>query len=149
MNPCICRASARPPAFLPTTPHFPSSLEGMWSCKAPNGNRLLNGANGLGQNPYSSRGFGLSQSEAFPPSSPERSDVARERDVILHIKGECMHALGALLSGPWLLALGLCLGDQVLGSWQESRTFPQGFSCRFNGKNAFTPYYLLSLFRSQ
>ena len=30
---------------------------------------------------------GLSQSEAFPPLSPDRSDVARERDVMLPIKG--------------------------------------------------------------
>ena len=51
----MCHASARPPAFLSTMPHFPSSLEGMWSCKAlrwsrkaPNGYRLLNGANDLG-----------------------------------------------------------------------------------------------------
>ena len=26
---CICRASARPPAFLSTMPHIPSSLDGM------------------------------------------------------------------------------------------------------------------------
>ena len=60
--------------------------------------------------------FGLSQSEAFPPLSPERSDVARERDVILPIKVKCMHVLEALRSDIWLLALGLCLGDPVLCS---------------------------------
>ena len=107
----ICCALARPPAFLPTTPCVPSSLEGMWSRKAPNGYHSLNGANGLGQNPYSSCGFGLSQSEAFPPLSPEHSDVACECDIILPIKGKCMRVLKALLSGTWLLVLGLCIGD--------------------------------------
>ena len=34
-----------------------------------------------------------------------------ERDVILPIKGKCMHALEALCSGTWLLVLGLCIGD--------------------------------------
>ena len=60
--------------------------------------------------------FGLSQSEAFLPLSLERSDVARERDVILPIKGKCVHALEALHSDIWLLALGLCLGDPALCS---------------------------------
>ena len=53
----ICHALARPPSFLPTMPCFPSSLEGMWSHKAPSGYRLLNGANSLGQNLDSSRGL--------------------------------------------------------------------------------------------
>ena len=44
----ICHASARPPAFLPTTPHIPSSLEGMWSRNTPSGYRSLNGVNNLG-----------------------------------------------------------------------------------------------------
>ena len=60
--------------------------------------------------------FGLSQSEAFPPLSPKHSDVAREHDIILPIKGKCMRGLGALDSDIWLLALGLCLGDPVLCS---------------------------------
>ena len=109
----ICRASARPPAFLSTTPRIPSRLEGMWSRKAlrwsrkaPNGYHSLNGVNDLGQNPYSSHGFGLSQSEAFPPLSLVRSDVARERDIMLPIKGKCMRVLEALLFGTWHLALG-------------------------------------------
>ena len=59
---------------------------------------------------------GLSQSEAFLPLSPEHSDVAHEHDVILPINGKCVHALEALCSDIWLLALGLCLGDQVLCS---------------------------------
>ena len=45
---------------------------------------------------------GLSQSEAFPPLSPDHSDVVRERDVMLPIKGEHVHALGALCSDLWL-----------------------------------------------
>ena len=36
----ICHASARPPAFLSTTPHIPSSLEGTRSHKALNGYHL-------------------------------------------------------------------------------------------------------------
>ena len=103
----ICHASARPPAFLPTMPHIPSSLEGMWSRKAPNGYRSLNGANGLGQNPYSSHGFGLSQSETFLPLSPGHSDIAHEHDVILPIKGKCVRTLEVLLSGTWLLVSAL------------------------------------------
>ena len=45
---------------------------------------------------------GLSQSEAFPPLSPEHSDIAHEHDITLLIKGECVHALGALGSDLWL-----------------------------------------------
>ena len=44
----ICCASARLPAFLSTTSRIPSSLEGMWSRKAPNGYHSLNGVNDLG-----------------------------------------------------------------------------------------------------
>ena len=45
---------------------------------------------------------GLSQSEAFPPLSLDRSDVVRERDVMLPIKGKRVHALEALRSNLWL-----------------------------------------------
>ena len=45
---------------------------------------------------------GLSQSEAFPPLSPDHSDIARERDVMLPIKGKRVHALEALHSNLWL-----------------------------------------------
>ena len=45
---------------------------------------------------------GLSQSEAFPPLSPDRSDVAHEHDIMLPIKGKRVHALGALYSDLWL-----------------------------------------------
>ena len=95
-----------------------------WSHKTPNGYHSLNGANGLGQNPYSSHGFCLSQSEPFPPLSLGHSDIAREHDIILPIKGKCMCMLEALLSGTWLLVsaletkcsvvdrkVGLCLRD--------------------------------------
>ena len=45
---------------------------------------------------------GLSQSEAFPPLSPDRSDVVREHDVMLPIKGNRVHAIEALRSDLWL-----------------------------------------------
>ena len=95
-------ASARPPAFLSTTPHIPSSLEGTRSRKALNGYRLLNVANDLGQNWDSHCWVCLSQSEAFLPLGPGCSDVAHEHDVTLHIKGECVHTLEAL--GTWSLS---------------------------------------------
>ena len=60
--------------------------------------------------------FSLSQSEAFPPLSLEHSDIAREHDIILPIKGKYVRMLEALHSDIWLLALGLCLGDPVLCS---------------------------------
>ena len=44
----------------------------------------------------------LSQSEAFPPLSLDRSNIARERDVMLPIKGKHMCVLGhfVLTFGP-------------------------------------------------
>ena len=78
-----------------------------WSRKAPNRYHSLNGANDLGRNPYSSCRFGLSQSEAFLPLSPGCSDIAHEHDVILPLKGKCVCALEALLSGTWLLVSAL------------------------------------------
>ena len=50
---------------------------------------------------------GLNQSEAFPPLSPECSDVERERDVTLPIKGKRVRTFGALRSDLWLWTLGL------------------------------------------
>ena len=97
---CICRASARPPAFLPTTPHIPSRLEGKRVS-------FLNGAVHLGRNLTQAVDSGLSQSEAFLPLSLDHSDIARERDVMLPIKGKCMQMLGALRSDLWLWILGL------------------------------------------
>ena len=102
MHKSICHASARPPAFLSTTPHIPSSLEGMRSRKALNRYRSLNVANDLGQNRDSHCWVCLSQSEAFPPLSPGHSDIDHEHDVTLHIKGECMRMLKAL--GTWSLS---------------------------------------------
>ena len=54
---------------------------------------------------------GLSQSEAFPPLSLDRSDVAHEHDITLPIKGKRVRTLGALHSDLWLWALGLSCGD--------------------------------------
>ena len=54
----------------------------------------------------------LSQSEAFPPVSLDHSDVAHERDIMLPLRGECVHVLKALHSDIWLWTLGLYLGDQ-------------------------------------
>ena len=96
----ICRASARPPAFLPTTPRIPSRLEGKRVS-------FLNGAVHSGRNPTQAVDSGLSQSEAFPPLSPDRSDVVRERDVTLPIKGKHVQTLEALHSDLWLWILGL------------------------------------------
>ena len=45
---------------------------------------------------------GLSQSETFPPLSPDHSDVARECDIMLPIKGKHVHVLKALCSDIWL-----------------------------------------------
>ena len=98
----ICHASARPPAFLSTMPHIPSSLEGMRSHKALNGYHSLNIANDLGRNWDSHCWVCLSQSEAFLPLSLGCSDVNHEHDITLHIKGECMHTLEVL--GTWSLS---------------------------------------------
>ena len=50
---------------------------------------------------------GLSQSEAFLPLSPDRSDVAHERDIMLPIKGKRAFARGTLFRhlalGTWSL----------------------------------------------
>ena len=53
----ICRASARPPAFLSTTPRIPSGLDGKWSHMAPSGYHFLNGVNDSGQKLDSSHGL--------------------------------------------------------------------------------------------
>ena len=45
---------------------------------------------------------GLSQPEAFLPLSLDRSDVARERDIMLPIKKEHVQMLEALRSDLWL-----------------------------------------------
>ena len=45
---------------------------------------------------------GLSQSETFLPLRLDHSDVAREHDVMLPIKGKRVHVLEALCSDIWL-----------------------------------------------
>ena len=66
----MCHASARLPAFLPTMPHIPSSLEGRWSRKAPSRYCLLNRANGLGRNPDSSHGLWPQPIRGLPAIEP-------------------------------------------------------------------------------
>ena len=69
---------------------------------APSGYRSFNGVNDLDKNQTQAADSGFSQSEAFLPLSPDCSDIAHECDVILPIKGKCMHALEALHSNIWL-----------------------------------------------
>ena len=114
-----------------------------WSCKAPNGYRLLNRVNDLGQSRDSSRGVCLSQLEAFLPLSPGCSDVARERDVILPIKGECMHALEAL--GSWHLVSALETECSVV-DWKVGLSL-KDLAATSMVRMPFT-LYLLSLFGS-
>ena len=90
---------------------------------------------------------GLSQSEAFLPLSPDHSDIAHECDVMLPIKGKCVHVLGALRSNLWLQALGLCCGDQCSVVDRKAGLFLRDIVSASNGKNAFMPFILLSLFR--
>ena len=113
-------------------PHFPSSLEGMWSHKAPNGYCLLNGVSDLGRNRDSPCGVCLSQSEAFLQLSPGHSDVARERDITLPIKGEHVRALEAL--GSWHLVSALQIGCSVV-DWKVGLS--QDLAAASNGKNTF------------
>ena len=74
---------------------------------------------------------GLSQSEAFPPLSPDHSDVARECDVILPIKGKHVQMLKTLHSDLWLWTLGLSCGDQCSVVDREAGLFLQGHSVHF------------------
>ena len=122
-------------------PHFPSSLEGMWSHKAPNRYRLLNRVNDLGQNQDSSCGVCLSQSEAFPPLSPGRSDVACEHDIILPIKGECVRVLEAL--GSWCL-LSVLETECSVVDWKKGLSL-KDLAATLMVRMPFT-HYLLSLF---
>ena len=133
-------------------PHIPSSLEGMWSHKAlrwsrkaPNGYCLLNGANDFGRSRDSSHGFGLSQSEAFLPLSLGCSDVAREHDVILPIKGGCVRALEAL--GSWRLVSALETECSVVD--RKVGLSLKDLAATSMVRTPFTLYYLLSLFRSK
>ena len=69
----ICHASARPPAFQSTAPHFPSSLDGMRNRKAQTG--FIHQSVVIEHHPLNRTQphfvrQSLSQSEAFPPLSP-------------------------------------------------------------------------------
>ena len=136
---CICCASARLPAFLSTTPHIPSSLEGTRSRKALNGYHSLNVANDLGRNRDSHCWVCLSQSEAFPPLSLGHSDVACEHDVTLHIKGECVHMLEALGTGHLvsILEAESPVVDWIVGLSQD-------LAATSNSKNAFYSFICLA-----
>ena len=129
---CICRASARLPAFLSTTPRIPSSLEGTRSRKALNGYCSLNVANNLGRIWDSCCWVCLRESEAFPSLSPGCSDVAREHGITLHIKGECLCTLEAL--GSWHLVSVLEIESPVV-DWKVGLS--QDLAAASNGKNTF------------
>ena len=74
----------------------------------------------------------LSQSEAFLPLSLGCSDVARERDITLHIKGECMRMLEAL--GSWHLVSVLEAESSVV---DRKVGLSQALVAASNGKNIF------------
>ena len=89
----------------------------------------------------------LSQSEAFPPLSPDHSDVALEHDVMLPIKGKCMQMLEALRSDLWLWALGLSCGDRCSVVDRKAGLSFRDIVSVSKGKNAFMPFLLLSLLK--
>ena len=74
----------------------------------------------------------LSQSEAFLPLSPGHSDVAHERDITLHIKGECVRTLEAL--GSWHLVSVLETESSVV---DRKVGLSQDLAATSKGKNAF------------
>ena len=90
---------------------------------------------------------GLSQSEAFPPLSLDHSDVVREHDVMLPIKGEHMQTLEALRSDLWHWAPGLSCGDQCSVVDRKAGLSFRDIVSVSKGKHAFTPFLLLSLLR--
>ena len=111
----------------------------MWSRKAPNGYHLLNVVNDLGQNQDARCGVCLSQSEAFPPFSLGGSDVARECDVTLPIKGEQVCMLEAL--GSWHLVSVLETESSVV-DWKVGLS--QDLAATSNGKNTFYSFICLA-----
>ena len=74
----------------------------------------------------------LSQSEGFLPLSPGHSDVAREHDITLHIKGECVHMLEAL--GSWHLVSVLETESSIV---DRKVGLSQDLAATSKGKNAF------------
>ena len=86
---------------------------------------------------------GLSQSEAFLPLSLDYSDVAREHDVMLPIKGKHVRMLEALHSDLWLWAFGLSCGDRCsVVDGKAGLSFRDIVSVS-KGKTAFMPFLLL------
>ena len=90
---------------------------------------------------------GLSQSEAFLPLSPDCSDIARECDVMLPIKGKRVQTLEALRSDLWSWALGLSCGDRCSVVDRKAGLSFRDIVSISKGKNTFTPFLLLSLLR--
>ena len=121
-------------------PCIPSRLVGKWVW-------FLNGAVYSGRNLTQAVDSGLSQSEAFPPLSPDCSDVVREHDIMLPIKGKHMQMLRALHSDLWLWILGLSHGDQHPVVDGKAGLSSRDLVFVSNGKIVFTPFLLLSLLR--
>ena len=109
----ICCASARPSASQSTAPHFPSSLDGMRNQKARTG-LIHQGAiielYPLNQARPHFHMQSLSQSEAFPPLSLQRSDIDNGHDVTLHIKVSAS-------AHSWHFVLGLGLSTCLAPSF--------------------------------
>ena len=114
---------------------------------APSEYRSLNGVDYSGRNQTQAMDSDLSQSEAFPPLSLDHSDIACEHDVMLAIKGEHVQMLEALHSDLWLWALGLSGGDQCSVVDRKAGLSFRDIVSVSKGKNAFTPFLLLSLLR--
>ena len=128
-------------------PRIPSRLEGKWSRMAPSKYRSLNGADYSGRNQTQAVDSGLSQSEAFPPLSPDHSDIACEHDVMLPIKGEHVRTLEALRSDLWHWALRLSCGDRCSVVDRKAGLSFRDIVSISKGKHTFTPFLLLSLLR--
>ena len=123
-------------------PTFPQGLEGkVWSRQAPSEYRSLNRANGLGWNPDSShrlrpqpiRGLPTIEPGTFWRSSWAWHHASYKREACARTRGTSFWPLALSTWSP--------LWGPVLCSWQESRAFPQGYSCRFNSKKCL--YVLL------
>ena len=108
-GPYICHASARPPAFQSTVPHFPSSLDGMRNRKAQTG--LVRQSAVIEHHPLNRTQphFHVAKPQpirGFPPLSLRRSDVDNEHDVTLHIKAS---ASACSCTSFWDWVLSTCL----------------------------------------
>ena len=114
---------------------------------APSKYRSLNGVVYSGEIRTQAMDSGLSQSEAFPPLSPDHSDIACEHDVMLPIKGKRVRMLRALHSDLWLWALGLSCGDRCSVVDREAGLSFRDIVSVSKGKTAFMPFLLLSLLR--